>query len=191
MKVMKIKEITLFLENCDSITFDGKYIGDFNIEDIRTSISRIACNAVEKIDTAHHLSIEIHKDANIPYYEFEQDQYEDFKKLPFDRLTCFNDITQIGIILTESYPEDNINPKEEKYYYHINWSGDSDYDNSSQKSYISTLGHLYIVIDDELNQNKTFNDYFLPEIIDDEQYMSFHMHMFDISNKNHKEDEEK
>ena len=43
---MKLKNITLVFENCDSITIDGKYVGEFIVDDIHTSIERIACNAI-------------------------------------------------------------------------------------------------------------------------------------------------
>lgn len=48
---MKLKNITLVFENCDSITIDGKYVGEFIVDDIHISIERIACNAIERIDT--------------------------------------------------------------------------------------------------------------------------------------------
>ena len=60
---MRIKYIELTLENCEVVTIDGKYIGDFLVDDISTSISRLACNWVGKVDWAGLVAIEIHKDA--------------------------------------------------------------------------------------------------------------------------------
>ena len=49
---MRLKYIELTLENCEVVTIDGKYIGDFLVDDISTSISRLACNWVGKVDWA-------------------------------------------------------------------------------------------------------------------------------------------
>ena len=81
---MKIKEITFTFENCDQITIEGKYIGEFLVADIHTSIERIACNAIEKIDRADVISIEIHSDANKERYPFDQPQLQ--KETVFERL---------------------------------------------------------------------------------------------------------
>ena len=61
---MKLTYIEFVFENCDSIKIEGKYIGDFLVDDLKTSMQRIACNSIEKIDTANTVAIEIHKDAN-------------------------------------------------------------------------------------------------------------------------------
>ena len=91
---MRLKNITFVFENCDTITIDGKYIGDFLVADLKTEIRRIACNAIERMDIAGTIAIEIHKDANKEYYQFGQNQYEKFKTKVFDRLAD-NDITSI------------------------------------------------------------------------------------------------
>ena len=54
---MKLKNITFIFENCDSITIDGKYIGYFLVDDMHTSIERIACNVIERMDTADTFAI--------------------------------------------------------------------------------------------------------------------------------------
>lgn len=61
---MKLKYIEFVFENCDSIKIEGKYIGDFLVDNLETSIKRIACNSIDKIDVANTIAIEIHKDAN-------------------------------------------------------------------------------------------------------------------------------
>ena len=64
---MKIENISFTFENCEYITVDGKNVGQFLAEDIKTYFQRIACNAINKIETIHTLVIELHKDANKPY----------------------------------------------------------------------------------------------------------------------------
>ena len=61
---MKLKYITFTLENCDQITIDGKYIGDFYVGDIKSEIKRIACNSIMKMNITKEFAIEIHKNAN-------------------------------------------------------------------------------------------------------------------------------
>ena len=38
---MKLKNVEFVLENCDRIIVDGKYMGDFIVEDIETSIEEL------------------------------------------------------------------------------------------------------------------------------------------------------
>ena len=173
---MILKRITFVLENCDCITIDGKYIGDFLVEDIRTSIQRIACNAINKMDVAHTFAIEIHKDANKVRHLFG---CEEDKELTFDRFTSYNDITQIELELTNDYVEEGQEPIVEHYHYYIHWVGDDDYVNEAQKSYISNVGNLYIVVAD----GKNIEDFFYKEQIDNHDHMDFVCSMYDIGDK--------
>ena len=169
---MKLKEITLVLENCELITIDGKYVGDFLVEDIRTSIQRIACNAIDKMDVAYTFAIEIHKDANKLNSQFD-------RKPIFDRLTSWDDITSIQFELFQDYVEEGQEPIVEHYDYYIHWTGDSDQENDSQKSCISDVGNLYIVVAD----GKGIEDFFDKEAINDKEHMDFHCSMYDIGDE--------
>ena len=173
---MKLKEITFVLENCDCITIDGKYIGDFFIEDIRTSIKRIACNAINKMDVVHTFAIEIHKDANKERCPFG---FIEDKELTFNRLVFYDDITSIDFKLVEDYVEESREPIIEHYHYYVHWTGESDYINEAQKSYISNVGNLYIVIAD----GKNIEDFYDKELIDDEEHMNFICSMYDIGDE--------
>lgn len=176
---MKLKNITLVFENCDSITIDGKYVGEFLVDDIHTSIERIACNAIERIDSADTFAIEIHKDANKERFQFDQTDYEDFKQMAFDRLSAYNDITSIQIDLIEDYVEEGQVPREEHYDYYVKWTGESDYTNESQVNYMSECGNFYIVI----AEGKTIEDFFDMEEINDEESMDFHFSMCDVGDE--------
>ena len=57
---MKIKEIVFTLENCDTITIPGQYIGDICLKDFKTELSRQALNSIDKMDICEHFFIEIH-----------------------------------------------------------------------------------------------------------------------------------
>lgn len=173
---MKLKEITFLLENCDDITIDGKYVGDFLVDDIRTSIKRIGCNAIDRMDVAHTFAIEIHKDANKKRYAFGQKEWEE---MTFNRLIDFNDITSIQFELFDDYVEDGQEPITEHYYYFVHWTGEDSQENDSQKSYVSKVGNLYIVIAD----GKNIEDFFYKESIDDSDHMDFICSMYDIGDE--------
>lgn len=175
---MKLNYITFVFENCDEITIDGKYIGDFLVDDIHTYFARIACNSIDKREFVHTFAIEIHKDANKERYQFDQRDYEDWKHLVFDRLQT-GDITHIDFELEEQYLDDKT-AKNHEYSYSVLWCGDYDFYNEAQKTYISKAGHLYIVI----SKDKSVEDLFDKEWIDDKCSIDFHFEMCNIGDAN-------
>lgn len=176
---MKLKEITLILENCDAITIDGKYIGRFLVDDLHSYIGRTALNSFDKVDVADTIIIEIHKDANKERYQFDQTQYEDFKQMTFDRLLNYKDITGIEFTLVENYVQEGRKPVVEDYNYYVDWVGDSDYVNEAQVNYLSKDGNLYIVI----AKDKKIEDFFELEEIDSSEAMNFYFSMNDVGDK--------
>ena len=192
---MKLKYIEFVFENCDSIKIEGKYIGDFLVDNLETSIKRIACNSIDKIDVANTIAIEIHKDANKERYQFDQDHIENFKQMTFDRFKEYGDITSIQFELEEDYVEEGQVPCREYYDYYVDWTGDSEYTNEAQKTYLSKEGNLYIVIADGAD----IEEFFDLEEIEDGDYMDFHFSMCDVGDeysnsdryKNVEDDEQK
>lgn len=176
---MKLKYIKFVFENCDSIKIEGKYIGDFLVDNLETSIKRIACNSIDKIYVANTVAIEIYKDANKERYQFDQDHVENFKQMTFDRFKAYGDITSIQFTLEEDYIEEGQVPCKEYYDFYVDWTGDSDYENDAQKIYLSKEGNLYIVIAD----GKKIEDFFDLEEIEDENYIAFHFSMCDVWDK--------
>lgn len=175
---MKLRNITFIFENCDSITIDGKYVGYFLVDDIKTSISRIGCNAINRMDICHTFAIEIHKDANKERYAFDQTHIESFKGMTFDRIKKYGDITSIQFELYNAYAQVGEEVSVENYDYYIEWTGDSEYTNASQKAYISNGGSLYITIGE-----KDVEDYFDMEFINNETSVSFYFDMLDVEEK--------
>ena len=173
---MRLKYITFTLENCDQITIEGKYVGDFYVGDIISEIKRIACNSIMKMNITKEFAIEIHKNANKTHYVLG---LEKCKYTVFEILTSHNNITSIEFELEEQYIKDEKIPKFEHYKYFVNWTGDSDFVNDSQKSYISKPGHLYLVIDKKSN----IEDYFDSEEIDNEEIMDFQFKMYDVGDE--------
>ena len=176
---MKLKQITFTLENCEYITIDGKYIGGFIVNDISTSIRRVAMNAIMRMDTAYTFAIEIHKDANKEKPSFGYKLEGEKPELIFERLVHYDDITSIRFELVEDYVEDGQEPIVESYDFYVHWIGNDDYENEAQKSYISSLGNLYIVIAD----GKNIDDFFNKEEINDAEHMDFVCSMYDIGDK--------
>lgn len=190
---MKVKNVTLCFENCDYATIDGKYIGNLLVDDLHTCFRRIACNAIDKIETAKTIAIEIHKDANKERYQFDQEHIPSFKQKTFDRIEEYDDITSIQFELEETYVEDGEVPRVECYDYWVDWVGESDYSNEAQTSYISADGNMYLVI----AKDKKIEDFFDMEEINDSQYMDFHFSMCDVGDEygnpnryNNEEDDE-
>lgn len=168
---MKLKNITFTFENCEMITIDGKHIGNFLVDEIKTSIQRIACNAIMKMDIAKVIAIEIHKDANKSTHTFGR------KLMTFDRFLEYDDITSIEFAL------DDGNGNCTNYDYYVDWVGDSDMENEAQHSYVSKDNNLYVVISD----GKNIEDYFDFETIDDSEYMDFQFEMYDVGDENNLE----
>lgn len=178
---MKLKNITFVLENCDSITIDGKYIGDFYVGDIKREIKRIASNAICEMNITNNFMIEIHKDANVKRCDFfDVFSFTDKENshMTFDRFLECNDITSIDFVLEEESNDFDYPCK--AYSYYVNWVGDSDYVNEAQKTYLSKAGHLYIVISKE----EYVSDFFDLEEINDEDEMAFKFSMYDVGDEN-------
>lgn len=165
-----LKEITFVFENCDYITIDGKYVGHFLVDDIKTSFERIACNSISKMDVAETFVIEIHKDANKERYPFGQLDgmvWANYKHSIFDRFMEY-DITSIEFVLNEK-----------EYSFYVTWNGDDDQMNDSQSNYISKDGNLYVVI----SKDKKVEDFFDLDEFDDSDYMDVHFDLNDVGDK--------
>lgn len=175
---MKLKYITFTFENCERITIDGKYVGDFMVDDIRKYISRVACNAICETNQANIFAIEIHKDANVERRPYGLNETH----MTFDRLTLC-DITHIEFELEENYVEKDKSPCVVHYCYSINWDSNDEYYNNYQDNYISENGHLYIVV----AESKDIEDFFDLEEIDDKDCMNFKFEMYSVGDNNNRE----
>lgn len=152
-----IKSIEFVFENCEAFEVEAKYFAGFQLEDIRTSIARIACNAISKFQTAYSVVIELFKEANVQYDGFGERAYK------FNRIVEHHDITSLVI----HYSDDTT----ESYFVDYDEGGKDGLGapNINQKTYISKLGNLYIVIE---NGKKIF-DFFDKDEINDDDNMDF------------------
>lgn len=170
----KLKSITFIFENCDEITIDGKYVGDFLVDDIRTRIKRIAINSIKEIEVADTFAIEIHKNANVERYEHNLTSQENLKQMTFDRFMR-SDIVRIKFDLIESCFEEWQIPCVHHYSYYVN---DCVFENSIQDNYISKDGHLYIAI----SKNRSIKDFFDINTINNSVCMNIYWDLYKIGN---------
>ena len=182
---MLIRRLEIGLENCEHIIVDGKYIGHFYAGDIKKEIARMACNDISMHEICNSFCVEIHKDANKKYAPFG---IKNDEMLAFDRLTKWDDITDITIHLYDQYDEDasNDESKDAVYHYLIHWGGDDEYTNILQTSKIAKTGWLYIAIGEDTKMEEVFPD----EEVDDEEYSDHRAAMMDIGDKYWQEHEE-
>ena len=142
--IEKIKSISLILENTDSISFNKNVIGYFLMDKIEQGIFRIASNCISKEIISKEIFIEIFKEGNEQYNEMN---ISNNKKYKFDRLLSCSDITSI-----EVHYENN--DKVEEYYVYGEY--DSYENNNCQKTFISEVGNLYILIDSQKREIKEY-----------------------------------
>ena len=126
----KIKAIEFGFENCECITIDSKYIGDFSMEGFETKIMGAGVCTIREYTTCEKIDLVIYKDANITV-----ESYGDKYKV-FDRILSWNDITSICL----KY-EDDI----EREIYVPWYEENNPYNNKAQSSFMSDE-HLYLTI---------------------------------------------
>lgn len=67
-----MKELRIFLENCDSITIDSQHVQFLDIENINkvSPDVNIICQTTGQLCTADKVTLILSKNANLPYREF-------------------------------------------------------------------------------------------------------------------------
>lgn len=91
-----MKELRIFLENCDSITIDGQHIQFLDMEHINkvSPDINIVCQTTRQLCTADRITLILSKNANLPHREFGVfDETTVFK-----RLTKRRDIVSLTIV---------------------------------------------------------------------------------------------
>lgn len=154
-----VKYVDIILENCESIRLGRHCIGRFWITGIKSDISRIASNCISKCTYADEIAMEILKIAkDEEYYPFGQKDFNDTNKI--DRLYKHNDITGISITYIDKTEETIYVDYDEGEH-----EGMLGAPNVNQKTYLSNVGNLYVVI----SREKGIEDYFDMENINDNE----------------------
>lgn len=94
-----MKELRIFLENCDSITIDGQHIQFLDMEHINkvSPDVNIVCQTTRQIYTTDRVTLILSKNANLPHREFGVfDETTVFKRLMKRR-----DIVSLTIVYEE------------------------------------------------------------------------------------------
>lgn len=150
-----VKLVEFVFENCESFEIESKYFGGFQMDNITTSIARIACNSISKMQTVHTVVFEIFGEANVQYSAFGGAE----KEYKLHRISEWNDITQ----LTLHYDDGT----KENFFVDYDDGGNDGLgaENKNQKSYISAPGNLYLVIE----KDKDVFDYFDKDEVNNEE----------------------
>lgn len=148
-----VKSIKIVFEDCDSVCFDKRDLGIFNMEDIKCEIHGIGCGGITKNYYANTVVIEfLNDDVHVPFGALE-----DGKTTKFARIAEGADIMGIELLF----------PDESRDSYLVAHEGETK--NAYQKTYISKLGHLYLVISKE----KNIEDFINIDRIDSDDYREY------------------
>lgn len=139
---MNIKSITFNFENCDSLKIDGNFIGDLYAGGANREITKIAVNSFRKIDTINTFFVAINKAANQDRYPFNDKNLSRQKETVFKRLS-YGDIVSVDFKLVAA------DRSPEHYSYCVKWKSNNDCINSYQKTFISNIGDMYLIVSDD------------------------------------------
>lgn len=169
-----IKELTIAFENCESMTFNGNVIGEFEIRDIQTVIRRIASNSIDKYQIADTVFFELFAEGNTEYDPFG---IEKERTTAFDRLQKYMDITSIEITYEDGTTDE--------IYVDYNTNGHCGLgaDNVNQTVYLSRLGNIYVLI----SENKKIEYFVNLESIEDKETVDFRKDMYNIGDVKYEE----
>lgn len=162
----EISAIELLFENCETLRLGINVLGDVYLGKINPEIARIACNSIAERVFVDEVALEIFSEAEeLGVWTPEWGNHN--SKL--GRIAFHNDITQIEILYSDGSSKT----------YFIDYEEESEAlgaPNINQKSYISSLGNLYIVISKE----KDIEDYFSCVHTEDEETVKFNKNMYGI-----------
>ena len=162
-----LKSAILTLENCETIEIPRKFIGEFALSGVEKRIERLGCNYIGAYETAKFFMMEVFKGADVPRRPFGFGDEES----TFDRLTKYADVTHVALEFDDgtrvSYAVDYDEGENE---------GVLGADNVNQKTYVSSLGNLYLLI----GEGKALFDFFDRESIEDAEETGFRADMYDV-----------
>ena len=168
----RIDHFELIFENCESFEVSVNSVGVFHIDDIGTKIDRIAVNSISEMTIAGEIAIEFFKKADEEYnpFGFEDKSYSKLK-----RIRTYNDISSIKIFFTDGT---------DSYIYPV-YNEKSDNSNDYQKTLVSNLGNVYVVI----SKDKNIEDFFDLREINSKSIKENEEEIFEIGVKQEKEQE--
>lgn len=139
-KMVKTVEITF--ENLDYVDIPAEYFGDFSISGIRTSVERLAGNAILQQVKAERIEFELLRSVDVALPELNQDicydPMVDFSLL--DRIRERRDITSLELHYDDGTTEQ----------FYVPWEdAEDEYHNKLQQAQINNNGNLSVIIRQE------------------------------------------
>lgn len=156
-----VTKVRIEFENCEDVTIPIECFGDFYIGSIETRAYRIASNSICQYPIAHEVYFELFSEANT--MSDYPENFWDTKYNVLERIQVFDDITRLVL----SFDDDSLDET-----YVVDYDDESPAlgaRNLNQKTYLSDLGNLYVVI----QKGKDIKDYFTDFVINDEESIAF------------------
>lgn len=140
-----MKEVTgirLCFENLETMEFKADEVGGFYLEDVQTSIKRLAVNSIGETTSCSEAYIELLPAANREHHPFGM-VAEWNKSNTFKRIADVDDIASVEVLYEDGTRQD----------VYVRWvdSSEGGEVNKLQSSYLSKNGALYIYIGSKAN----------------------------------------
>ena len=137
--LMVVETVEITFENMEFIEIPARYFTVFQVEGIRTCISRVAINAIKKCTYADSIKVELSNNIEEDISKFKHDLYnaETHQYSLFDRILSRNDITNLICNYSDGSSD----------LIYITWEeADDAFQNQRQHAHITTSGNLMIEI---------------------------------------------
>lgn len=155
-----VTKVRIEFENCEDVTIPIQCFGDFYLGDIETRVRRVACNSICQYPIAHEVYFELFAEANTMSSEYPEGFWD---TNVLERIQVFDDITHLTLYFDDNSPAET---------YAVDYDDESPAlgaRNLNQKTYLSDLGNLYVVI----QKGKDIKDHFTDFVINDEESIAF------------------
>ena len=140
-----VKKIVIGFENVETMVFPADAVGHIYVDGLHTGIAGLVCESVGRYHHCDALALEIFSEGNTAYEPFGVTEPGVRK---FDRLLKYHDVVDISIFYDDGTEDDVYVQYEE---------GERADENILQKTWVSDLGNLYIVIGEDVNLANFFD----------------------------------
>lgn len=153
--MQELYSMELIFENCESMVIPKTAIGYLSVEGIHTRVAKIAMNSISKYTVADEIAMEILK--CVDDEEYHPFGIADETQSRLKRMSAYDDITAVCLKYEDG--------SEDTFYvdYDEEHEGALGSPNVNQKTYVSLLKNVYIVI----SKDKDIADFFDTEELDD------------------------
>lgn len=155
MVLSEIKNITLVLENCESIVIAVDLLVDIHFAEYKKTFTRISTNSAGMVEQFEFIYLTVNRNIKDKEYIIK-------------RLTSVSDITAVEVNHSNKHMQSD-------FTIYTPWSGE-DYNNNNQKVKVNDSGDIQILIStpDALNKNKELFDIFSKSFNDSKRMDRLH-----------------